>query len=593
MTWIYNGFDPSDFRRVATPSTSTRCRLVYTGTLWNLMSLRPLVDAVRRLRESEPHVADALEVVVAGRAIGHEAAVVTELGRWCRVVSHDYLQHADAVSLMQSADALCIVLSDVPGMERWVPAKTFEYMAARRPILALIPDGELQSLLAGHPCADVCAPGDVAGIAATLSRMVASWQRGERRGVGAWTPDGFDSAEPGAGVGHGSRRCVREKAGGRGGGRFDWSGRAGMSVHTLRVAIVGCGQIADAHLQEVSKIATARVVAVCDRHEDLAYQAGARFGVGSHFTDLDLMLASEQPDVVHITTPPHTHLPIALRCLEAGAHVYIEKPFTLDLDEANRLLNAAEDAGRLACAGHDHVFLPVWQSCLALARDGALGDVVHLDCIRGYDLTGLYGALVSSDPNHWIHKLPGGIFQNVISHAVCLATPFLGSAIPDVLAASFGASGRVAMPTELRSMLIGDRASAAVHVFSQARPVRRIARVCGTRATVEVDFDSGLMRSVVSARLPGALGRVEVPLRHLVEASRNAAFNLRRFSLGEIQGTSQECSSCSGSSTTRSATVRRLPYRTLDVRHVTAIMDKIFRQCGGARGAAYREQGAA
>src|SRR5207253_805876 len=114
-----------------------------------------------------------------------------------------------------------------------------------------------------------------------------------------------------------------------------------------KVALVGCGQIADAHLQEIRKVPGAEIVAVCDRHGDLAKQAAARFEVPQAFDDLNHMLDSVRPDVLHVTTPPQTHHAIALQALAAGAHVYVEKPFALDTAEAEEMLRAAEAHRRL------------------------------------------------------------------------------------------------------------------------------------------------------------------------------------------------------------------------------------------------------
>jgi len=100
------------------------------------------------------------------------------------------------------------------------------------------------------------------------------------------------------------------------------AGRACRNMnHTkkLRVAIVGCGQIADAHLAEIAKQPLGKAVAVCDQHHDLARQAGERFGVAGIFDNLDKMLAEARPDVVHVTTPPHSHAAIARTALAAGA----------------------------------------------------------------------------------------------------------------------------------------------------------------------------------------------------------------------------------------------------------------------------------
>src|SRR5579863_4372307 len=104
-----------------------------------------------------------------------------------------------------------------------------------------------------------------------------------------------------------------------------------MSSRKLRVALIGCGQIADAHLGEIRKLPQAEAVAVCDRERDLAVQAAARFEVPQLYDNVDQMLVAARPDVVHITTPPHTHKALAVAALKAGAHVYVEKPFTVDL----------------------------------------------------------------------------------------------------------------------------------------------------------------------------------------------------------------------------------------------------------------------
>src|SRR5947209_19464509 len=97
----------------------------------------------------------------------------------------------------------------------------------------------------------------------------------------------------------------------------------------LRVAIVGCGKVADQHVQAIDRIADCEIVGVCDREVLMARQLGERFGINKCFSDLEEMLRSVTPDVVHITTPPEGHLALARKCLEFGSHVYLEKPFTV------------------------------------------------------------------------------------------------------------------------------------------------------------------------------------------------------------------------------------------------------------------------
>jgi predicted dehydrogenase len=95
----------------------------------------------------------------------------------------------------------------------------------------------------------------------------------------------------------------------------------------LKVGIVGCGKIAEAHAFQIGRIEGCEIVAVCDREPLMAKQLYERFPVKSYFSDLTQMLSEAKPDVVHICTPPENHFDIATTCLKAGTHVYVEKPW--------------------------------------------------------------------------------------------------------------------------------------------------------------------------------------------------------------------------------------------------------------------------
>src|SRR6516162_8558123 len=105
----------------------------------------------------------------------------------------------------------------------------------------------------------------------------------------------------------------------------------------LRVAIVGCGKIADQHVQAMRRVPECQIVSLCDREMLMARQLGKRFGISECFSDLAKMLKATAPDVVHITTPPQGHFGVAQQCLESGSHVYLEKPFTVTSQEADSL----------------------------------------------------------------------------------------------------------------------------------------------------------------------------------------------------------------------------------------------------------------
>jgi glycosyltransferase involved in cell wall biosynthesis len=195
VSWIYNGYDPADFPSqppVLEPSPDPY-RLAYVGTLWTLTSAAPLVEAVRWLSRRQPALAEDLELVFAGRRVGLQEKIVAGLeGLPCRVVEHPYLDHSEVIHLLHAADGLCALLSDLPGVSRVVPAKIFEYMAAKRPILAIAPPGELWTLLKSYPAAFLFPPADIEGIAGCLAQLIKGRRLGRSADVHDWDGSPFD-----------------------------------------------------------------------------------------------------------------------------------------------------------------------------------------------------------------------------------------------------------------------------------------------------------------------------------------------------------------------------------------------------------------
>jgi glycosyltransferase involved in cell wall biosynthesis len=191
ISWIYNGFDPEDFSLPTFPAcenNSPVCserhqqidslrqscyRIVYVGMLWNLTSVAPFVAAVQDLCRRHPQLAERLELCFIGRRTGPQDALLQNLRHLpVRLVVHPYLEHKEAVGWLRSADALLLLLSDLPNLERVVPAKIFEYMAANRPILAVAPRGEAWDLLGDYPKSHLFVPNEINGISRFLEQKI-------------------------------------------------------------------------------------------------------------------------------------------------------------------------------------------------------------------------------------------------------------------------------------------------------------------------------------------------------------------------------------------------------------------------------------
>ena len=124
----------------------------------------------------------------------------------------------------------------------------------------------------------------------------------------------------------------------------------------LRVALLGGGKMALQHAAAIRRCEGALLVAVADPGvppADLRVKFGDSLGT---YSDLQSMLRDARPDVVHIVTPPGMHAALATTCLEAGAHVYVEKPFALTTTDAASVLRLASAKGLRACAAHQVLF---------------------------------------------------------------------------------------------------------------------------------------------------------------------------------------------------------------------------------------------
>jgi predicted dehydrogenase len=295
----------------------------------------------------------------------------------------------------------------------------------------------------------------------------------------------------------------------------------------LRIALIGCGQIADAHLQEIAKIPGVEVVATCDRHLDLARQAAARFDVDRHFDDHTRMLMEVKPDVMHIVTPVQTHASLAIDCLSAGAHVYVEKPFTVDAAEAERVLQVAAERSKLVCLGHDQLFDPIWLEVRELVKRNQLGPVRHIESVLGYPLAGSFGSQISSNPQHWVRQLPGGLFQNTISHPLYRITDFLKDDQPEVHAHWFSL-GIHHFPHELQLHLRGTECTGTLSFLTRI-PSQRITRLYGEKAWLEVDLDAQSLLLHRHARLPGAFAKIDLTWAAAKQARHRSWWNLWRF----------------------------------------------------------------
>jgi predicted dehydrogenase len=305
----------------------------------------------------------------------------------------------------------------------------------------------------------------------------------------------------------------------------------------LKVAIVGCGKIADSHVAQIRRIEGCRLVAVCDKEPLMARQLHDRFPVERYFSDLDELLRECQPDVVHITTPPQSHFDIARRCLLAGCHVYVEKPFTLFASEARELLEMAAQAGLKITVGHDDQFRNAALRMRTLVHSGFLGtSPVHMESYYCYELgRSAYTSALLEDKHHWVRRLPGKLLHNIISHGVARVAEFLTTDSPTVIAHGFvspllRSMGESEIIDELRVIISEEERITAYFTFSsQMRPALHQFRMYGTKNGLLLDQDQEILIKLSGTRRKSYLEKFVPPVEMARQYLQNLRINLKSF----------------------------------------------------------------
>jgi predicted dehydrogenase len=353
----------------------------------------------------------------------------------------------------------------------------------------------------------------------------------------------------------------------------------------LRVAIVGCGKIADSHAAQIKRIADCEIVGVCDREPLMARQLAERFHVGHHGGELTELLTVARPDVVHITTPPGSHFEVTKLCLEQGCHVYVEKPFTLNAADARTLLALADEKGLKATVGHDDQFTHVTRRMRELIESGYLGgSPVHMESYYCYDLgDSAYARALLSDKQHWVRRLPGRLLHNIISHGIARIAEYLSSDNVTVVAHGFvspllRSMGETEIVDELRVIISEEERTTAYFTFSsQMRPTLHQFRIYGPQNGLELDHDHETLVRLRGKSFKSYAEKFIPPVLLASQLFGNLATNMRKFLANDFHMKSgMKCLIESFYRSIVEGTPPPIPYR--EILLTARIMDVIFAQ---------------
>jgi predicted dehydrogenase len=151
----------------------------------------------------------------------------------------------------------------------------------------------------------------------------------------------------------------------------------------LRAVFLGCGDHSYRNILPTFRYAPIDLLAVCDRREERAIAYARQFGALRHYAEYERMLAEERPEVVFIVTGYEadgrpTYPPLAAQALEAGAHVWMEKPPAATTAEIRRLMALEAETGRFVMVGLKKAFFPAVARARAIAHDPEFGPITSV-----------------------------------------------------------------------------------------------------------------------------------------------------------------------------------------------------------------------
>lgn len=187
-----------------------------------------------------------------------------------------------------------------------------------------------------------------------------------------------------------------------------------MALHSL--LIIGCGSIGERHLRCFQRTGRAQVSA-CDANPALLETMAKTYQVPT-FDHWEKALAAQRFDAVVICTPAHFHIPMALRVLQQGCHVLIEKPLSQSMAGVDDLLKAHVLSGKQASVAYVLHVYPLLIQAREFLRSGEFGPIRHVTSTSGQYFPG-------GRPVHTVHysqtyyrdrKMGGGAIQDALTH---------------------------------------------------------------------------------------------------------------------------------------------------------------------------------
>ncbi|MBV9405503.1 MAG: Gfo/Idh/MocA family oxidoreductase, partial [Acidobacteriaceae bacterium] len=147
-------------------------------------------------------------------------------------------------------------------------------------------------------------------------------------------------------------------------------------MKTIKTAIVGTGFMGKVHTENVRRLGYVEVAAVVGSRPETAKRFAESAAIPEATSDIKNVLDNKEIAAIHICTPNVDHFPMSMAALEAGKAVLCEKPLTMNVDEARRLVDKAKARNAIHCVQHNLRYYPVVQQIRQMIAAGDLGEIL-------------------------------------------------------------------------------------------------------------------------------------------------------------------------------------------------------------------------
>lgn len=253
----------------------------------------------------------------------------------------------------------------------------------------------------------------------------------------------------------------------------------------LHVGLLGCGRITyETHIPILRRVKDVEIVAVCDKNKETAKKTAKMLKIPRYFTELSDMLDDGNIDIINNCTPVGLHASTSIQAMEHGCHVLVEKPMALQVEEANKLIHVSNRKKVKLGVIHNTLFNPAVVKMRALVQDGRLGDIIGMD-IKYFERRNDGWV---QNKNHWSHKLPGGMFGELLAHPIYLERDFIGDL--DVIAVHSRkfSSFQWIKSDELRVIVDGEKGIGTITTSLNAPRNEEIIDIYGTDMNLHIDL---------------------------------------------------------------------------------------------------------